>query len=73
MLTHGEERALLQAENARLRNALEIAQRGLAAARDAGFIDASRIIAEVNAPMAAKPIAPEPSPLGIWLKGVFGR
>lgn len=63
MLTDDENRVLLQAENMRLRKALDIALRGLAAARDAGFADANRIIAEVNEAMVAKPIPSAPSPL----------
>lgn len=73
MLTEGEERGLVQAENIRLRKALDIAQRGLAAARDAGFAPASAVIAEMNA--ALTPVVPvsEPLRLPAWLRWLLGR
>jgi hypothetical protein len=62
-LTDDEDRYLLRVENRRYREALEIALRGLAEARAEGFARASEIIAEINATLAMKPLAP-PEP--VW-------
>jgi hypothetical protein len=73
-LTPGEELDLAMAENERCRAAIEIAIRGLSAARDQGFQDASEVIADVNAALAQ--ITPPPPPLWpqlvAWAKSLSG-
>jgi hypothetical protein len=64
-LTDDEDRYLLRVENRRNREAVEIALRELAEARAEGFARASEIIADVNAALAVKPLAP-PEP--VWPK-----
>ena len=75
-MTTGEELDLALAEIGRQRQALDIALRGLAAARDAGFAGADRFIAEVNEALAVRqrPIQPVlPPHVTAWLKGLFRR
>jgi hypothetical protein len=62
-LTRGEELELALAENRRYRAAIDIAVRGLAAARDSGFQEASGIIARVNEALARASAAHPPAPL----------
>jgi hypothetical protein len=70
-LTFDEDRFLLAAENACYRKAIEIALGGLEEARDAGFLRASEIIAEINAALTVTPL-PERVPL--WSKvAAWGR
>ena len=63
-LTDGEELSLATAKNQRYRAALEIAIRGLSAARDRGFQEASGIIADVNT--ALTQVSPPPAPPPLW-------
>ena len=71
-LTGDEDRFLLAAENRRYREAVEIALRGLAEARDAGFARAPEIIADINAALAVKPLPP-PEPIWPKIRSWLGR
>jgi len=76
-LTQGEELALATAESRRYRVALDLAVRGLAAARDQGYAGASDVIADINA--ALVPNAPPASIQPLWpqlaalTRRLFGR
>jgi hypothetical protein len=76
-LTQSEELALASAENRRYRAALELALRGLAAARDHGFTGASDVIADINAVLVPKtppaPVQPLWPPLAALIRWLFGR
>ena len=75
-LTTGEELDLAIEEIGRQRAALDIAMRGLAAARDGGFPDANRFMAEANEALAGKlppPVPLLPSQFRAWIKGLLGR
>jgi hypothetical protein len=62
-LTGEEELSLAAAENKRYRAALEIAIRGLSAARERGFQEASGVIADVNSALAQRQLPPASEPL----------
>jgi hypothetical protein len=76
-LTQSEELNLAMAANRRYRAALEIAIRGLSAARDRGFQEASGFIQDVNTALAHVSPPPTPPPLWpqfvAWAKGLSGR
>jgi hypothetical protein len=65
-LTISEERELAEARARRLQAALDVAMRGLAAARDSGFADANGYIAEANEALSKAP-STGPHRLGSWI------
>jgi hypothetical protein len=76
-LTYGEELDLARAETECCRVALDIAIRGLSAARDQGFEGASDIIADVNSALFPKP-PPAQAPLllpqlAAWVRSLLGK
>ena len=72
-LTQGEELALATAENRRYRAALDLAVRGLAAARDQGYAGASEVIADVNAALVPKTSLAPAEPLWPQLAALTRR
>jgi hypothetical protein len=76
-LTYGEELDSARAEAERCRAALDIAIRGLSAARDQGFERASDIIADVNSALSPKrrraPTSPVLPQLAAWARSLLGK